>query len=119
MQLITDNSAFHTHNPPTDCANLPQPLDGGNNSGCHLSDRPVSIHFRETSQSPVVLDNGRGQCLVSAHALLAKTSSVSSARWTSAAPSISQNPSTLGGFDVDVVDGLADRTIPAPRNPAQ
>ncbi len=47
-----------------------QPLHGGNDSGRDRSDRPVSIHFRKTSQSPVMLDNRRGKGSISAHALL-------------------------------------------------
>jgi hypothetical protein len=62
-----------------------------------ITDRPVSIHFRKTAQSPIVLDHRRGQGLISAHAL-SEDLSVSSARWTSAAPSTSQKPSRLGGF---------------------
>jgi hypothetical protein len=48
---------------------LPQPLDGGNDSRRDLIDRPRSIHFRKTSQSPVVIDDRCGQGYVGAHAL--------------------------------------------------
>ena len=49
---------------------MTQPLDGGNDSGSDRSDRPGSIHFRKSSQCPVVIDDRRGEGLVSAHALL-------------------------------------------------
>ena len=48
---------------------LAQPLHGGNNSGRDRINRPVSIHFRKTSQGPVVLDDRRGQGSIGAHAL--------------------------------------------------
>ncbi len=83
-----------------------------------VSDRPVSIHFRKSSQSPVVLDNRRGEGRVSAHALLEDLfrviGSLDQRRTFNIAKSI-----PLGRMHVDVVDGLADRTIPAPRNAAQ
>src|ERR1035437_9541714 len=47
-----------------------QPLHGGNDTSRNCCDRPVSIHFRKTPQTPVVLDNRRGQGSISAHALL-------------------------------------------------
>ena len=93
-------------------------LDGGNNTGRDRNDRSVSNHFRKTSKSPVVLDNRRGHGFVSAHALreylLRVVGSLDQRRTFNVADSIH-----LRRIAELVVDALADRTIPATRNPAQ
>jgi hypothetical protein len=97
---------------------LAHPLDGGNNSGRYCCNRPVSLHFSETSQSPVVLDYWRGQGFISAHALFENLfrviGSLDKRRSFYIAKSI-----PFRRIHVNVVDGLADRTVPPPRNPAQ
>src|ERR1035438_442535 len=97
---------------------LAQLLDSGNNSGRNCTNRPVSIHFRKTSKSPVVLNNGRGQGHISAHALLEDLFRVIGSLDQSSTLNVAI-AIPLGRLSINVVDGLADRTVPAPRNPAQ
>jgi hypothetical protein len=97
---------------------MAQPLDGGYDPGRDYSDRPVSIHFRKSSQSPVVLDNRRGEGHISAHALLENLFRVIGSLDQRCTFYIAESI-PLGRMHVHVVDGLADRTIPAPRNAPQ
>src|ERR1035441_8552790 len=92
---------------------LAQPLNGGNNSGRNFCDRPVSIHFRETSRSPVVLNNRRSLCLISAHALRKNLLGVVGSLDQRSPFNIAE-ATHLRGLAVDGIDGLADRTVPAP-----
>ena len=97
---------------------MAQPLNGGNETGSDRSDRPVSIHFRKSSQSPVVLDNRRGEGRISAHALLEDLFRVIGSLDQRCTLYIAESI-PLGRMHIHVVDGLADRTTPAPRNAPQ
>src|SRR5579872_1887048 len=76
---LSCNTAKHTNPAESACirssANrspstlFAQLLDGRNNSCRDRGDLPIRSHFGKTPQFPVVLDDGRSQCLVSAHAL--------------------------------------------------
>src|SRR5579863_2510886 len=95
-----------------------QPLDGSNNSSHHHIDGPVSIHFSETSLCPVVVDDRLGQSDVSAHALRKDLLGVVGSLHQSRTLNVT-DPADSRRFRVDVVDRLADRTVPATGNPAQ
>src|SRR5208337_2637972 len=90
-----------------------QTLNGVNNSGCDFSNRPVSIHFGKASQGPVMLDHRRGRGLVSAHALLEDLFRVVGSLGQRGAVHIAKT-FLLRRFAIDVINALADRTIPAP-----
>src|ERR1035437_170202 len=97
---------------------LARPLNGYNDSGCDFRYRPTSINFRETSQSPVVLNHRRGRGRVSAHALLEDLFRVVGSLDQSGAVRVAY-AIPFGRLAVDVINALADRTIPSPRNTAQ
>ena len=97
---------------------LAYPLNGGNNSGRNLTNRPVSIHFRETPQSPIMLDNRRSESRISAHPLAKDSFRVIGALDQRCTLYVAESI-PLGRIHEDVIDRCADRTVPASRNSTQ
>jgi hypothetical protein len=97
---------------------LAQPLNGGNNSSRNCGNLPVSTDFRESPQLAIVLDDRGGLGRINTHAfrksLLRVIGSLGQRRTfyiTKSRP--------LGRLRVDIVDGLADWAVPAPRDATQ
>ena len=91
---------------------------GGNYARRDRCDRPVSINLCETSQLPVVIDDRCGQSCIRAHALLENLFRVIGSLDQRRTLYIAE-PILFRRIHVNVVDSLADRTIPAPGNAAQ
>src|SRR5947209_4425065 len=95
-----------------------KPLNRGDNPRSHSIDGPVSVNICKTSQFAVVLDHRRRLGLVNAHTLPEGLLGIVSTLDQRSTFNVA-NSFNLRGFAVDVVDGLADWAVPAPRNATQ